>query len=87
MVRTKTTRYIDAQGRIILPAHIRKALNLTEGRCVELDIEEDGSLRLRPTEERCHICGRVTSFIPSMRVHEKIICCECAKEIAERTEG
>lgn len=30
----KSTRYLDAQGRIILPNHIRKALNLVPGSAV-----------------------------------------------------
>ena len=81
---TKATRYVDAQGRIILPAHIRKALNLTEGHCVEIEIE-DGSIRIRPIEERCSICGKALAdqFID---MRDKKICPECARIIAHCVE-
>lgn len=81
----KTIRYIDAQGRIILPAHIRKALNLTEGSCVEVDIEDDGTIKIKPTQERCHICGRTET--PYIRINEKLVCLDCAEAIAEHVGG
>ena len=88
----KTTRYVDAQGRIILPAHIRKALNLTEGHCVEIEIE-DGTIRVRPIEERCSICGQPVTGKSYIKAQDKIICKECANAIkyslfcAEQLEG
>ena len=78
---TKTTRYIDSTGRIILPVHIRKALNLTEGRCVEIDMD-GGIIRVKPIEERCCICGdpvKGKPFVQTITVHgeKKYVCGHC----------
>lgn len=54
---TKSTRYLDAQGRIILPSHIRKALNLAPGSAVEVDMEDAYTIRIRPADRRCALCG------------------------------
>lgn len=54
---TKSTRYLDAQGRIILPSHIRKALNLAPGSAVEVDMEDAYTIRIRPADQRCALCG------------------------------
>lgn len=79
----KTTRYVDAQGRIILPAHIRRALNLAEGHCIEIELEQDGSIRLRPTEERCCICGKPITGKPHIDHGDKHICRDCALMCAQ----
>lgn len=54
---TKSTRYLDAQGRIILPSHIRKALNLVPGSAVDVDMEDAYTIRIRPADLRCALCG------------------------------
>jgi AbrB family looped-hinge helix DNA binding protein len=56
-METKSTRYLDAQGRIILPNHIRKALNLVPGSAVEVEMEDSITIRIRPAEDRCELCG------------------------------
>lgn len=73
----KTTRYVDAQGRVILPAHIRKALNLSEGHCLEIELDQDGCIRLRPTEERCCVCGKPVTDQPHISRGDRHICREC----------
>lgn len=78
----KTTRYMDAQGRIIIPTHIRKALNLTAGKCVEVDMEEGGTIRITPAEERCVICGEPVTDKAHVKVTGKNICESCARAIS-----
>lgn len=78
---TKTTRYIDSTGRIILPVHIRKALNLTEGRCVEIEMD-GGEIRIKPIEERCCICGGIVKGKPytqaiTVNGEKKYVCAQC----------
>lgn len=86
-MRAKTTRYIDKQGRIILPAHIRNALNLTSGRVVEIAMEEDGTVRIIPTQERCAFCGEGLEDVPHITItvgpSTKHICSNCEKQIKE----
>lgn len=79
---TKTTRYLDAQGRVILPSHIRKALNLTAGKVVEVDLDRDGTIRITPTEERCVLCGEPVTDKEHIKVAGKNICASCARAIS-----
>ena len=81
-MKAKTTRYIDAAGRIVLPAHIRNQFNLTTGRCVEVEIE-DGIIKLKPTDERCTICGKPVSDIAHITICDKFVCDQCAETIAQ----
>lgn len=82
---TKSVRYLDAQGRIILPTHIRKSLNLTAGSGVEVDLAEDGTIRLRPEAKRCCICGRKAddSSVTIGEKNRKYVCARCTEIIRE----
>lgn len=77
---TKTTRYLDAQGRVILPLHIRKELNLTKGKVVEVSLEGD-TIMIRPTELRCALCGAPIVRQNRMTIHDKPVCAVCCKMI------
>lgn len=87
----KTQRYLDAQGRIILPNHIRKALNLTAGKVVEIDMDSDGSVRIRPTTERCALCGEGLEGVPHTTITvgtgTKHICAACAEQIKKEEQN
>lgn len=87
----KTTRYLDQQGRIILPNHIRKALNLTAGKVVEIDMDTDGTVRIRATKERCALCGEGIEGVPHMTITvgtgTKHICAACAEQIKKEEKN
>lgn len=84
----KSTRYMDNLGRINLPSHIRKALNLGVGQVVEVTLEDDGSIRIRPTKERCCICGDAVGENGKPHItlaagpEPKFVCYDCAQETA-----
>ena len=79
MATTKTTR-MDAQGRVILPPHIRKAMNLKPRSYVDVDLAEDGTIRIRPAEERCVICGENPGDLIEITVgtNTKHVCPNCS---------
>lgn len=83
---TKTIRRVDDLGRIVLPSHIRKALNLNPGNHVSVDLDEDGIIRVVPVEERCSICGESVEEKHHTKVkigaNEKCVCFHCAQTIA-----
>lgn len=56
-MRTKSIRRLDGQGRVILPSHIRKALGLAQNSAVTIDLTDRGEVLIKPTTERCCICG------------------------------
>ena len=78
----KSTRYLDPQGRVILPSYIRKALNLAPGSGVEIDMEDAVTIRIRPADERCELCGaKITEDNPAVTITvwsgKKLICRGC----------
>ena len=52
-----TKRTVDHLGRVVIPAHIRKYLNIKPGNSVEVILAYDGDIRIRPSKDRCVICG------------------------------
>lgn len=86
-MKANSIRRLDGQGRVILPSHIRKTLNLATDSAVTIDMTEDGAVLIRPAEERCSICGKELTGIPRVTIaahgEEKEICKDCAKKIKE----
>lgn len=81
---TKSIRRLDGQGRVILPSHIRKALNLTKDSAVTIDMKEDGVITIRPADKRCCICGEGVERQPHKVIESwngpKYICANCNQQ-------
>lgn len=82
----KTNCRIEQNGRIMIPSHFRKALNLNPGNIVIVDMDEDGAIRVRATHERCSVCGASVEDKHHTDVNinksQKHICFDCAQAIA-----
>lgn len=82
---TRTTRYVDDVGRVLLPNHIRKALNLQKGTALEIELEDSGTIRIRCIEERCVLCGETVEGKPRAELtigpDKKYICQACAQAV------
>ena len=77
-------RRIDDQGRIIIPNHIRKDLNLVAGTVVEVDMTDDFTITVRPTAGNCCICGKSLEGKDTIRVtDQKTLCFSCAEKVAQ----
>lgn len=81
-----STCRLDQQGRIVLPSHFRKALNIGPGNVVSVDMDDDGAIRVRATHERCSVCGASVEDKHHTDVNinksQKHICFDCAQAIA-----
>lgn len=84
-MNTKSVRRLDAQGRVILPSHIRKAMDLGESSAVEITMNDDGSVTIRPAVKRCCVCGEGVEKKPHATIRtpngEKYVCKACAEVI------
>lgn len=80
MATSKTTR-MDAQGRVIIPPHIRKELNLNAGQKVTVSLNA-GVIQIRPAEELCVCCGGLAQDDYIVFHEEMRICKSCALAIA-----
>lgn len=79
-----TKRRIDEQGRIVIPNHIRKNLNLAAGSLVEVSMDEDKTITLRPTADNCCICGKSLEDNDAIRItDDKSLCAECGEKVAK----
>lgn len=56
MKNTGMNRKLDVLGRIVIPAEIRKSLDLREGGVLEISLEEDRII-LTPRQDSCVFCG------------------------------
>lgn len=87
-MKAKSVRRLDGQGRVILPAHIRKALNLGQDSTVTIEMTEDGEIRIKPAEERCCICGGTAKLNEGVLFlnDKKLVCQRCVNIIREETK-
>lgn len=87
---TKTTKFLDQQGRVMIPSHFRKELKLTDSNAVDVILEDDGSVRIRAAADRCCICGEDVDAAEcaefTIGTEHKLICRNCAKVIV-KAEG
>ena len=87
-LKTGMARYMDPQGRLVIPSEMRKKFGLQEGSLVDFQATEDGIL-LQKAVPQCCVCG--TSDKPLHEVFGVYICHRCAEAIAaklgSRVEG
>ena len=79
---------LGARGRLVLPAGVRRQLELSTGSQLVLTVEPDGSLRLtsaRATAERLR--GLLAGVSPERRLTEELIAERRAEARAEADDG
>jgi transcriptional pleiotropic regulator of transition state genes len=71
------TRRIDALGRIVVPAELRRILEIHVGDLLDIRVE-DGHVVLAKVEQSCIFCGAVEMLRP---YHDKLVCGECVDRL------
>lgn len=74
MRTTGITRKVDDLGRVVIPAGIRRALEIVEGDTVEVAIEGDRVVMAKPVD-RCVFCASTAG--PFRSFHGKTVCDVC----------
>jgi transcriptional pleiotropic regulator of transition state genes len=72
------TRRIDALGRIVVPAELRRILEIRVGDLLDIRVE-DGRVVLAKVEQACVFCSSVDGLRP---YHEKLVCGACVDRLA-----
>ncbi len=79
-------RFVDKQGRFVLPAYVRKHLNVGKGHTIELFLEDDNTVRIKAVPERCCVCcdsiGDMHHTTVETANGDKFVCYKCAQNIA-----
>ena len=73
MKRTGIRRKVDDLGRVVIPASMRRSLGIGLGDEVEITVEDDRVILVKPAEQ-CAFCGsqhELTSF------RGKVVCWSC----------
>lgn len=91
-MKAKSIRRLDGQGRVILPSHIRKALNLAQDSEVTIEMTEDGKIVIYPTSEHCCICGEGVAGVPNTQkitvgTETKYVCPACFAGLKVKEEN
>ena len=80
-MKAKATVRVDPQGRLMIPAHIRKELNLKPGDELGIDVDPFGTIRIESTKERCCLCGESAEIGVTIGHRQRRICRSCADAI------
>ncbi len=69
------SRKVDRLGRVVLPAELRKDLEINEGDLVDIAVDDDGRIVLEKVAQRCVFC-RATAPTVELREFEHHMVCE-----------
>ena len=73
-----TARRIDALGRVVLPADLRKVLSLASGDLLAIEVNGE-QIVLRKAWEQCVFCDSLDGLV---EYREKMVCRSCVETIA-----
>jgi transcriptional pleiotropic regulator of transition state genes len=74
-----TARRIDALGRVVVPAELRRLLGIKEGDLLDIHVEQ-GSLVLQRLDPACAVCGGRDGLRP---LHGKHVCASCVESLSD----
>lgn len=72
-----TARRIDALGRVVVPAEMRKLLGIREGDLLDIHLDDHRIVMAR-IEHNCLFCG-ATDGLRTYR--DRLVCARCATEV------
>ncbi len=83
MVTTTTSsgirRKVDDLGRIVIPAAMRRSLNIREGDPLEVSVDGERIVLARP-RDACVFCGREDEDL--LRFRNRLLCTDCADSLS-----
>ena len=74
MASSGIRRKVDDLGRVVIPAGIRRSLNIREGDAVEVTVEGERVVISRP-RDACVFCGREEDHLRNFR--GRLVCRDC----------
>ena len=73
-----TARRIDALGRVVVPAELRRLLGIKEGDLLDIHVEQ-GQLVLQRLDPACAVCGGRDGL---RSLHGKHVCSSCVESLS-----
>lgn len=84
MRSTGVRRKLDDLGRVVIPAGIRRSLDLQDGDAIEFTVHGDRIIMSRATD-RCVVCGHQGEGLREIRGRR--MCESCIREVAALREA
>ena len=85
-MKTKTTRLVDPAGRVSIPGYLRELAGINPGDTVTVEVQDDNSIRIYASGDRCCICEQEQSatnlLTTSIGPTNHKFCVRCARIIA-----
>ena len=76
-------RKLDDLGRIVIPKDMRKALHIKRHDIVEISLNKEGYLIVKPIGERCFCCGSDKNL---KTINNISLCSECINKFKNETK-
>ena len=78
---TGVSRKIDRLGRVVLPAELRKQLEIREGDLMEIAVDDDDRVVLQKVALRCVFCGSTPRGAELREFQQKLVCEPCVEKL------
>lgn len=76
------SRKVDRLGRVVLPAELRKELEINEGDLLEIGVDDDGRIVLEKVALRCVFCRRGAPTVELRDFELQVVCTSCVEKLA-----
>ena len=85
MARNLNYKKLSSHGSINIPIALRRAIGIQGGDPMEVSLDKDGNIIIKPYSPRCMFCES-TENVKKMQLG-KFICSECTRKAAALMEG
>lgn len=75
------SRKVDRLGRVVLPAELRKELEINEGDLLEIALDDAGRIVLEKVALRCVFCRRTAPTVELRDFELQVVCTSCVEKL------
>jgi transcriptional pleiotropic regulator of transition state genes len=86
-VASGISRKVDRLGRVVLPAELRKELEISEGDLLEIAVDDDGRIVLEKVALRCVFCRRSAPAVELREFELQVVCSTCVEKLVADSDG
>jgi transcriptional pleiotropic regulator of transition state genes len=81
VVASGISRKVDRLGRVVLPAELRKQLEIQEGDLIEIAVDDNGRIVLEKLAQRCVFCRATAPGVELREFERQLVCEPCVEKL------
>jgi transcriptional pleiotropic regulator of transition state genes len=81
MAGSGISRKVDRLGRVVLPAELRKQLEINEGDLMEIAVDDSDRIVLEKVAHRCVFCRATAPGTELRDFEDKLVCEPCVERL------